>query len=249
MNLAVNARDAMEGGGSLEIETGRERVELQHPHGSFRPGDYVVLRVSDTGHGMDEETRRHVFDPFFTTKEVGKGTGLGLATVYGIIEQSGGYVEVESEPGRGTTFRVWLPERTGPWAEPGAGAAGAADGTRTVLLVEDEDAVRGLARRVLERRGYRVLEAASAPEALERAAAEDGVIDLLLTDVVMPGPSGRDLAERVLQIRPSTRVLYMSGYTEDEIIRRGVLGEGTAFLEKPFTPDALERKIREVLEA
>ncbi len=253
VNLAVNARDAMPRGGTLTIET--SDVELDADFGRRRGvamtgGPYVRLAVSDTGTGMDEATRSRVFEPFFTTMEVGRGTGLGLSTVYGIVKQSNGYVWVSSEPDRGTTFEIYLPriadavpdERT-------ATSPPAAPGSETILLVEDEDAVRSLARRILERQGYTVLEARHGRDALRIAKGHDGALDLVITDVVMPEMSGSELARRLAAQRPGVPLLYMSGYTDDEIIRRGVLDPGMAFLEKPFTSGSLVRKVREILDA
>jgi len=252
LNLVVNARDAMPGGGRVLIETTRmtlrdELVERRH---RLPPGDYVCLAVADSGLGMDEATQAHLFEPFFTTKEVGKGTGLGLATVYGIVKQSGGYIWVYSEPGRGTTVKVYLPRVRGA-AEPPLPAPELPPlrgGKETVLLVEDAAPVRTLARRSLEARGYRVLDAADGPSALELSARHAEEIDVLVTDVVMPGMSGRELAERLAPTRPRMKVLYTSGYTDDAMVRQGVLNAGVAFLQKPFVPDTLARKVRDVLD-
>src|SRR5216117_2818854 len=252
LNLAVNARDAMPGGGRLSIGTTRVTLHEEHVERRHRmpAGDYVSLAVADTGVGMDETTQAHLFEPFFTTKEVGKGTGLGLATVYGIVKQSGGYIWVYSEPAHGTTVKVYLPrvpgvaEAPAPASEPQQ----VRGGDETVLLVEDAAPVRTLARRSLEARGYRVLDAADGPSALELSARHAGGIDILVTDVVMPGMSGRELAERLAPARPSMKVLYTSGYTDDAMVRQGVLNAGVAFLQKPFVPDTLARKVREVLD-
>ena len=252
LNLAVNARDAMPGGGRLSIGTTRVTLHEEHVERRHRmpAGDYVCLAVADTGVGMDETTQAHLFEPFFTTKEVGKGTGLGLATVYGIVKQSGGYIWVYSEAGHGTTVKIYLPRVPGvaespvPAPEPQQ----VRGGDETVLLVEDAAPVRTLARRSLEARGYRVLEAADGPSALQLSARHLDGIDILVTDVVMPGMSGRELAERLAPERPSMKVLYTSGYTDDAMVRQGVLSAGVAFLQKPFVPETLARKVREVLD-
>jgi two-component system, cell cycle sensor histidine kinase and response regulator CckA len=252
MNLAVNSRDAMPQGGKLTLET--SNVELSEgyaaDHYPAQPGSYVMIAVSDTGTGMSEETQAHMFEPFFTTKEKGKGTGLGLATVYGIIKQSGGFIWVYSELGHGTTFKIYLPrvQESADAAKAGVARRRAARGSETVLLAEDEAPVRAVARQVLERHGYTVLEAPSAEAALDIAARYSGAIHLLLTDVIMPGLSGRELANRLADLRPEARVIFMSGYTDDAVTRHGVLEAGLAYLQKPFTPDALGQKVREVLD-
>ncbi|HEX4633868.1 MAG TPA: response regulator [Gemmatimonadales bacterium] len=251
VNLAVNSRDAMPEGGKLTIET--RDVELDNSyvrgHAPVEPGRYVMLAVTDTGTGMSAETVSHVFEPFFTTKEAGKGTGLGLATVYGIVKQCGGYVWCYSEPGQGTTFKVYLPRVDAPVDPAPTRTARPAQGWETILLVEDEAPLRKLARRVLERYGYTVLEAGTADEAAGLAGAHPGPIHLLLTDVVLPGVSGRRLADDLLLRRSETRALFMSGYTEDAIVHRGVLAANTAFLHKPFTAEGLVQKVRSVLDA
>ncbi|MBI1865278.1 MAG: PAS domain S-box protein [Nitrospirae bacterium] len=250
MNLAVNARDAMPEGGKLTIETAD--VDLSEAyvreHVGVVPGRHVMLSVSDTGHGMDDETRSHIFEPFFTTKEVGKGTGLGLATVYGIVKQSGGHVSVYSEPGRGTAFKIYLP-RAEEEATPGQEVVPSEElrGTETVLLVEDEEGVRDLASRVLRENGYTVFEAENGQTALDVLDRHEGPVDLVLTDVVMPGMNGFELTKRASVLRPGSDVLYMSGYTEEMIGERGLLEADIPFLPKPFTPEALLRKVREVL--
>jgi len=210
----------------------------------------VMLAVSDTGVGMDAQTKARIFEPFFTTKEKGKGTGLGLSTVYGIVKQSGGYVWVYSEPGHGTTVKVYLPRVDAP-AEPQAPPRETATltGTETILLAEDDEILRPLTKGLLAKLGYTVLDAESAAQALAVAGARQGPIHLLVADVVMPGASGRELARRLAQTRPETRVLYVSGYTDDAIVHHGMLEPGLKFLQKPFTPAALARKVREVLDA
>src|SRR3989441_649940 len=251
MNLAVNARDAMPNGGKLTIETANVQLDdaYAHQHGPVQPGSYVMLAVSDTGCGMDRETQARIFEPFFTTKEPGKGTGLGLSTVYGIVKQSGGYVWVYSESGRGTTFKVYLPRVDAP-AQPHAPPREAATltGTETILLAEDDEILRPLTKGLLAKLGYAVLDAESADQALAVAGARQGPIHLLVADVVMPGASGRELARRLAQSRPETRVLYVSGYTDDAIVHHGMLEPGLNFLQKPFTPAGLARKVREVLD-
>ena len=252
MNLVVNARDAMPTGGKLVIETADAELTEQYAelHQAVIPGRYVMLAVSDTGVGMDAQTKARIFEPFFTTKEKGKGTGLGLSTVYGIVKQSGGYVWVYSEPGHGTTFKLYLPRVDAP-AEPQAPPRETATltGTETILLAEDDEILRPLTKGLLAKLGYTVLDAESAEQALAVAGARQGPIHLLVADVVMPGASGRELARRLAQSRPETRVLYVSGYTDDAIVHHGMLDPGLKFLQKPFTPAALARKVREVLDA
>jgi CheY-like chemotaxis protein len=251
LNLVVNARDAMPAGGQLTIETRNALLEAAYAqtHAEVQPGPYVLLAVSDTGCGMDKETQAKIFEPFFTTKGVGKGTGLGLSTVYGIVKQSGGFIQVYSEPGQGSCFKIYLPRlkepapadrgRSAPFIIPG--------GTETILLVEDDERVRQLARMALEGVGYTLLEASNGAEALRLSAAHPGPIHLLVTDVVMPQMSGRQLAAQLSSARPALKVLYVSGYTDDAIVRHGVLEKGLVFLQKPFTPAVLARKVREVL--
>jgi two-component system, cell cycle sensor histidine kinase and response regulator CckA len=250
MNLVVNAKDAMSGGGTLTIQTEKMVVDDGHRRGAtfIRPGDYVMLSVSDTGMGMDKETQSRIFEPFFTTKEKGKGTGLGLSTVYGIVKQSGGYVMVQSEEGRGTTFHIYLPRVEGvAERHPVPVALTALGGTETVLLVEDEESVRQLVRETLAAKGYRVVEADNGESGVAVAAKLQGKIDLVITDVVMPGMGGRELVKQLAQTRPETKVLYLSGYTEDAIVSEGTIESGAAFLQKPFTLQNLARKVREVL--
>ncbi len=253
MNLVVNARDAMPEGGTLTIETANAVLDARFTRGNpdARSGEYAVLTVADTGIGMSDEVRSHAFEPFFTTKEHGKGTGLGLATAYGIVKQSDGHITVESEPGRGTTFRIYFPHAAGAAAPSGLGERPVLSprGAETILLVEDEPGVRRLARTILEAQGYAVLEAASGDEALAVARSHPGEIHLVATDVIMPGISGRVLWDRLQGLSPNSRVLFMSGYTDDAIARHGVLEPGIAFLQKPFTPFSLAQKVREVLDA
>jgi two-component system, cell cycle sensor histidine kinase and response regulator CckA len=251
LNLAVNARDAMPLGGRLTIETSNADGPAPDGVGVSRatPGHYVVLAVGDTGHGMSAETQAHIFEPFFTTKDPGKGTGLGLSTVYGIVEQSGGHIAVQSAPGRGTTFRIYLPRvDAAPVSDQSPPeVAVAPKGTETVLLVEDDEGLRSLAREVLTVLGYTVLDAGHPADAVSLAESYGQTIHLLLTDVIMPQMNGRQLAEALLATRPALRVLYMSGYTAGAIGAGGVLEPGVHFLQKPFTPLGLGRKVREVL--
>jgi PAS domain S-box-containing protein len=255
MNLAVNARDAMPSGGKLTLETSNVSLDEDYArfHAPLKPGNYVMLAISDTGAGMDSETQSRIFEPFFTTKGP-KGTGLGLSTVYGIVKQSGGYIWVYSEPGKGTTFKIYLPrvaktvERPAQLVAPAESVA-TEPGTETILLVEDETNLRYLARQFLEKQGYRVIEAADGAVAMQIAVAHEGVIHLLLTDVIMPGMNGRELAQRISEIRPNVKVLYMSGYTENVIGRNGTLDAGVRLLQKPFTLRDLKSKVREVLDS
>ena len=253
MNLAVNARDAMPSGGKLTIETMNLDLDsfYAREHVTVAAGPYAMIAVSDTGIGMDAETQSHIFEPFFTTKEQGKGTGLGLSTVYGIVKQSGGYIWVYSEPGRGTTFKVYLPRVGGDAENVEGGAAGHEThrGSETVLLVEDEDGVRALIRQVLVRNGYKVLEARHGEEAALLADGHKGPVHLLLTDVVLAKMSGRELAQRLAPSRPRMQVIFMSGYTDEAIIHHGMLTPGTKFLQKPFTTDTLMHTVREVLDS
>ena len=215
----------------------------------MKPGEFTMIAVSDTGHGMDAETRRRIFEPFFTTKEKGKGTGLGLATVYGMVKQTGGDIWVYSEPGQGTTFKLYFPRVREAVSDSAGGEAAAArrSGGETILVVEDEKAVRELTVRILQQLGYTILTASSGDEALEISQAHPGHIALLLTDVVMPNMSGRQLADRVQVIAQMTKVLYLSGYTENTVVHHGVLDAGVDFLPKPFSRESLSRKLREVL--
>jgi CheY-like chemotaxis protein len=250
MNLAVNARDAMPEGGRLGFGLANTEIERSAAN-PLPPGAYVVLTVTDSGVGMDAETRAHLFEPFFTTKAVGKGTGLGLATVYGIVRQSGGDIRVDSAPGQGSTFRIFLPRVDEP-AEDTPGPAPAAllpGGTETILLVEDDDAVRQLAVIVLRRLGYTVLEAPEAEAATRIFTTHAGPLHLLVTDVIMPGLSGPRLAERLRALRPGLRVLFLSGYSEEELDITQGAGPDTRFLAKPYLGTTLARTIREVLEA
>ena len=252
INLVVNARDAMPDGGKLTIETANVVLDEDYAseHLGTQAGGHVMLAVSDTGIGMSEEVKAHLFEPFFTTKEVGKGTGLGLASAYGMVKQSRGSIYCYSEEGLGTTFKVYLPTVGGDakGIRPEMEGEEVPGGTETVLLVEDDQTVRELAARVLEKAGYTCMDAGSGDEALEQARHHSGPIDLLLTDVVMPRMSGRELAERITGTRPGVKLLYMSGYTDDAVVHHSVLEPGTAFIQKPFSPDSLARRVRDVLE-
>jgi len=253
VNLAVNARDAMPKGGKLTIETANAELDASYvrQHEPVRPGAYVMLAVSDTGVGMDAATKARIFEPFFTTKEKGKGTGLGLATVYGIVKQSGGYIWAYSEPGQGATFKVYFPRVDEPAAAPARPPRRPAHlrGTETILLVEDDELVRHSTRRMLEAHGYRLLVAASGAEALKLVEAHVEPIHLVVTDVVMPGMSGREVVDRLRARRPDLKTLYLSGYTDEAIVHHGIIEPGIPFLQKPFTLEALGRKVREVLDA
>jgi signal transduction histidine kinase/ActR/RegA family two-component response regulator len=252
LNLVINARDAMPHGGTLTVETANVELDQAYAdkHAGMRPGPYVALAVSDTGIGMDAETQAHIFEPFFTTKEMGKGSGLGLATVYGVVQQSGGHISVYSEPGRGSTFKVYLP-RAGDVTEPLPASPvqqPAMRGKETILVAEDDPQVRDLAVAILKACGYLVLELENANDAERVCQQHGGDIDLLLTDVVMREVSGPDLARTVQRVRPETKVLFMSGYTDSAIVHQGVLNPGIAFLPKPFTPSILAGRVRQVLD-
>ncbi len=252
VNLVVNARDAMPRGGRLTIQTaGVDLTCASARHPDLKPGTYVMLSVKDTGHGMDAETLSHVFEPFFSTKEINKGTGLGLSTVYGIVQQSGGTIAVTSVPEQGTSVAIYFPPTDEPLKETETPKPqiDRVEGTETVLVVEDDDAVRKMSCTFLSTKGYAVLEAASAAEAIRIADANSKSIDLVLTDLVMPGMKGRELAECIAKAHPGIPVLYMSAYTEDAVLNTGVLDPGTAFIEKPFGPDELAAKVRELLKA
>ena len=250
INLAVNARDAMPNGGILEVET--KNIFLDHAfcemHKGANPGNYVLLSVHDTGKGIDNETMKHIFEPFFTTKEIGKGTGLGLATVYGIVQQSGGYIDVQSQEGSGTTVAIYLPRVDKVPETVEKHESKVAEGkNETILFVEDDDMVRNMVAAVLEQYGYNVIEAENGSVAMKRCEQEDK-IHLMITDVVMPGTSGPDLVRQIITIQPEMKVLYISGYTDDAIVHHGVLDENTPFLQKPFTPQKLALKVQELLE-
>ncbi len=251
MNLVVNARDAMPDGGKLTIETSAVEINevYSRSHFGVQPGHYAMLCVSDTGIGMDKKTQARIFEPFFTTKEVGKGTGLGLSTVFGIVRQCGGAVWVYSEPGEGTTFKVYLPQtrrkrvRVMTMSNPRT-----LDGTETVLLAEDQDEVRVITRNILKHYGYHVIEARGAHEAIALVSHSSEPIHLLLTDIVMPQMNGRDLAKIVGAKRPGIKVLYMSGYTDNSVIQHAILDPGTAYIQKPLSPEGLAKKVRQVLD-
>jgi CheY-like chemotaxis protein len=251
VNLAVNSRDAMPNGGRITIETGNVQIDETYvkTHMGVKPGDFVMVAVSDTGHGMDSATRQNIFEPFFTTKQQGKGTGLGLATVYGMVKQSGGDIWVYSEPGQGTTFKLYFPLVQ----EPVSGGIGEELGisrqlaSETVLLVEDETQVRELTAKMLKQLGYSVLTAENGDTAIEVSQSFTREIALLVTDVVMPNMSGRQVADALVASRPGLRVLFLSGYTEHAVVNHGVLDSNVNFLAKPFSRETLGRKIREVL--
>jgi two-component system cell cycle sensor histidine kinase/response regulator CckA len=251
-NLATNARDAMPDGGRLSVDTSNVSIDghLSHRHPDMRPGDYVRLAVSDTGAGMSDETRERAFEPFYTTKGEGKGTGLGLSTVYGVVRQNDGFADIESVLGSGTTVTLYLPRSSqeaiaarAPASAPAANAC-----RETILLVEDQPQLRAVTSEVLQDLGYTILDAGTPADALALCAAHASEIHLLFTDVVMPGMNGKELADRVLRLRPGIRTLFTSGYTADTIGPRGVLQPGVHFLEKPFSMDAVARKVREVLD-
>jgi len=252
INLAVNARDAMPDGGRLTIETSNAVLDMDYAarHLGSQPGEHVLLAISDTGTGMSEEIQAHIFEPFFTTKEVGKGTGLGLATVFGIIKQSGGNIWVYSEEGQGTTFKIYLPRvrEAAQTMSKSTDEIYLPPGDETILLVEDDAGVRDLAKQILQVQGYNLLEATNGEQALQLVAAHDGPIHLLLTDVVMPGISGKALVRQLLQDKPEIKVLYMSGYTENVVAHHGILEEGVIFIQKPFNAVTLTRQIRTVLD-
>jgi len=251
MNLCVNARDAMPQGGDLTLTTRNVTVEAgdQSINAYITPGDYVMLSISDTGEGMSKEVQEHAFEPFFTTKGLGKGTGLGLSTVYGIVKQSNGYVWCDSEAGQSTTFTIYLPRVKQSFASAGLPHSDQVqNGTETLLIVEDEEALRASVCEFLRSLGYNILEAESGQQALSVASMHDGPIDVLVTDVVMPKMSGRQLSQMLVSIRPSLKTIYMSGYTDDAVVRHGIRDAAVAFLQKPFSLVTLARKVREVIE-
>jgi CheY-like chemotaxis protein len=253
LNLAINARDAMPQGGKLVVETGQVEIDEDYlrTHIAFKSGPYITLTISDTGGGISPDVLPHIFEPFFTTKEPGKGTGLGLSIVHGIVTQSGGYIAAYSEPGFGTTFRIYLPACVEAPARPSEERRGQAlpRGTETVLLVEDDPIVLGVERSILRAAGYTVLEAENGAEAIRVLDHCGWRVDLLLTDLIMPEMNGKALADRVLARRPDISLVYCSGYAEDIIVHHGILAPGVAFLQKPFTPRALAAKLRETLDA
>ena len=253
LNLAVNARDAMPSGGKLTIETANVSLDEAYmkTHYNITPGDYVMLAVSDNGQGIDEETRGNIFEPFFTTKEQGKGTGLGLAMIYGIIKQNNGEIQVYSEPSQGTTFKIYLPRVDEPIEKiedvPSVEEISDNRGTETIMLVEDDDMVRKMSGDILTGLGYTVLDAENGEDALQVCSRSQGKVDLLLTDVVMPKMSGPELATKMQELCPETKVLFMSGYTENAIVKHGVLEDGVNFIPKPITPRSLSQAVRKVL--
>jgi CheY-like chemotaxis protein len=253
MNLVINARDAMPGGGTLTVETRNVDLgeEFARLHRGMKPGRYILLSVADTGMGMDEETRAHIFEPFFTTKEHGKGTGLGLSMVFGIVKQSGGYIWVDSEPGKGSTFRIILPRLDSVPVPPAGASRPVADrgGNETILVVEDEEEVRRLACAALRRSGYTVIEAANGNEAITFSRSVAGRIHVLVTDVVMPGMTGREVAEVLSAERSDLKILFTSGYTDDVVVHRAATAMDAGFLQKPFAPSALSAKVREILDS
>ena len=251
-DLCLNARDAIAGVGRIIIETGKKSFDEKYcrQHSGFAPGDFVLLAVSDNGCGMDKKTLDNLFEPFFTTKEVGQGTGLGLAAIYGIIRQNNGFINVYSEPGSGSFFHIYLPRY---FAEDDAATAvpekkTASGDTETILLVEDESAILEMTCMMLERKGYAVISAATPGQAVEKAKNHSGAIHLLMTDVVMPEMNGRDLAEKITPFYPGIRLLFMSGYSADIIAHQGVLDDGVAFIQKPFSMAELTEKLREILD-
>jgi CheY-like chemotaxis protein len=250
INLATNARDAMPAGGRLVIECGTAQLgaEFIRNHGYGKQGAYGVISITDSGVGMDRKTSSRIFEPFFTTKEVGKGTGLGLSIVYGIVKQHGGYITVYSEPGQGTTFKLYLPLHQAAADQAGAEESGLLEtGSGRVLIAEDDDAVRVLSRRVLEGFGYSVIEATDGEEAIERVAQEQNPVDLLILDVIMPRKSGKEAYEAIRAMHPAVKVLFMSGYTAEIVRRRGMLDPGAPFLSKPVSPKELLGKVSEIL--
>jgi CheY-like chemotaxis protein len=250
LNLAVNSRDAMPGGGILTIETSNLDLDGATDHSSppKRTGNYVALRVTDTGTGIDKQTLAHIFEPFFSTKGIGMGTGLGLATVHGIVAQSDGQISVQSQPGRGTTFEILLPRVKDEISQPASPAVHVSRGSETILLVEDSNDLRHVVRQFLEIDGYKVLGAADATEAIQVAKLHVGPIHLVLTDVVLPGVSGRVLAEQLMSVRPEANVLFMSGYTDDTVLYHQVSQAALNFIQKPFTRSNLVHKVRYVLD-
>jgi len=252
-NLCINARDAIAGVGELTIETGKKTFDEEYcnEHAGFTPGDFVLLAVSDNGCGMDKDTLKNLFEPFFTTKDVGKGTGLGLATIFGIVKQNNGFITVYSEPGQGSTFKIYLPrlvtdEDTDKAVPEKKAAAG---GAETILLVEDEPSILRMARMMLESKGYTVLTAGTPTEAVEKAEKHSGAIDMLMTDVIMPEMNGRDLAGKITALYPDINLLFMSGYTADAIAHQGILDDRVAFLQKPFSMGDMTEKVRAVLDS